>query len=74
MSKRRGRPPLKIKRVVIRTALTLYEGVDDDLIAFFENLSPRQYAAAIKQAMRAGIVTIAPQAADDDDLVDDFLV
>ncbi len=35
-------------------ALHLYEGEDDDLIAFFESLPPRKRRSGLKAALRAG--------------------
>jgi hypothetical protein len=49
-----GRPPLSEKTVVVRVALFLRPGEDDDLIEFFAPVPVRQRASAVKQALRSG--------------------
>lgn len=68
--RRRGRPKKEGKRYVFRLTLTLWEGEDDDLIAFFEALQPGQRAPALKQALRAGGITLQDAVEDDDDDLD----
>lgn len=53
-------------------ALHLYEGEDDDLIAFFDALPPRKRRAGLKAALRAGgMLTIhLEELADDDELLE----
>ncbi len=52
--------------------LTLREGEDDDLIAFFERIPERQRVRAIKLALRTGdLATLQSDIdAEDDSLVD----
>ena len=52
--------------------LTLREGEDDDLIAFFERIPERQRVRAIKLALRTGdLATLqSDMNAEDDSLVD----
>jgi hypothetical protein len=49
-----ARPTLQQAVIVIRTAISLRAEEDADLIAFFEQVPPRKFAAAIKTAMRSG--------------------
>ena len=49
-----GRPPLPEQTVVVRVALFLRPGEDDDLIAFFAPVPVRRRAGAVKQALRSG--------------------
>ena len=71
---KRGRPRKEGVRHVFRVTFTLWEGEDDDLIAFFLGLSPGQYATAIKQALRAGGILLTDPDEDEDDFdLDDFL-
>ena len=51
--------------------LTLREGEDDDLIAFFERIPERQRVRAIKLALRTGDLATLQ---NDMDAEDDFLV
>ena len=59
---RTGRPPLpKDQRPIrIETALRLYPGRDDELIAYFAAFKPGQYATAIKCALLAGSLVGLP--------------
>ena len=59
---RTGRPPLpKDQRPIrIETALRLYPGRDDELIAYFAAFKPGQYATAIKRALLAGALVGLP--------------
>lgn len=63
-----GRPPLPQRPVVVRVALRLRPGEDDDLIQFFEPVPVRLRAAAVKQALRSGKlqVNLAELPSDDD--------
>ncbi len=49
-----ARPRLPVPSVVIGLTLHLRPGEDDDLLAFFARIPPRQRAAALKSALRAG--------------------
>ena len=53
-------------------ALHLYEGEDDDLIAFFESLPPRKRRAGLKAALRAGGMQAVrvPDLEDDEEFVE----
>jgi hypothetical protein len=64
------RPRLAFESIVIRTAISLRPGEDDDLIAFFEKIPPRKFSAAIKTAMRSGSLLDfgAELGQDEDDL------
>jgi hypothetical protein len=53
--------------LVIRTAITLREGEDDDLIKAFNRVPPRKRAAFIKAAMRAGGIQVDIGGLPDDD-------
>lgn len=66
----RPRLDCRVQRFYIN--LTLREGEDDDLIAFFERIPERQRVKAIKLALRTGdLATLQDNVdADDDSLVD----
>ena len=49
-----GRPPRHGTRHIYHLKLYLWEGEDDDLIAFLEAIPPRRRAAALKTALRSG--------------------
>ena len=49
-----GRPPLAVAVQRIQLTLSLREGEDDDLIAFFARHPPRQRARAVVTALRQG--------------------
>lgn len=76
-----GRPTLaelEIERVVIRIALTLYEGEDDDLIEWFDSLDHGKRAHSVKIALRQGGMSANNNEAEfdefiSDDLLDDLL-
>ena len=65
---KRGRPKSGQTVKVIQVKLRLYEGGDDDLIAFFSHIPPRLRATMVKQALRSGVFT-APTT-DQDDMFD----
>jgi len=71
------RPALTSIAIVIRTAITLREGEDDDLIRAFQRVPPRKRASYIKAAMRAGGIQVnIDSLPDDSELVaslDNFL-
>jgi hypothetical protein len=53
-------------------ALHLYEGEDDDMIAFFESLPPRKRRAGLKAALRAGgMQTVRVEDLSDDEELED---
>ncbi len=52
-----GRPPTRIRPFVVRVALYLRPGEDDDLIAFFTPLPVALRASAVKQGLRSGRLT-----------------
>ncbi len=52
--RRRGRPPLAVKVHTIQVTLSLREGEDDDVLAFFACYPPRQRARALLMALRQG--------------------
>ncbi|MFO7537590.1 MAG: hypothetical protein R6X32_05970 [Chloroflexota bacterium] len=49
-----GRPSLDCEVHVIRIALSLRTGEDNDLIQWFESLPPRGRSAAVTAALRSG--------------------
>ena len=69
----RGRPPLPNPPIQIRLTLTLHEGIDDDLIEWFESIPNGQKALSIKVALRQGGMTLAKQDEEAEDLMDDDL-
>ena len=76
----RGRKKRDGERRQYEVKLYLWEGEDDDLIAFLEGLPPRKRAAGIKLALRSGGALADLQSADleedDDEMdfdLDDFL-
>ena len=62
MTRRQLAPPAQ----VVRTAITLREGEDDDLIAAFARVPARKYAAFIKQSMRSGALNVQIEGLPDD--------
>ena len=76
-----GRPSLAeldIKRVVIQTTLTLYEGEDDDLIEWFDSIPNGKRAHFVKIALRQGGMSSENDHQEfeefiSDDLLDDLL-
>ena len=76
-----GRPSLAeldIKRVVIQTTLTLYEGEDDDLIEWFDSIPNGKRAHLVKIALRQGGMSSENDHQEfsefiSDDLLDDLL-
>jgi hypothetical protein len=54
----RGRPPSAVKPIVVRVALYLYPGTDDDLIKFFDTLPVNVRSGATKQTLRSGHLQI----------------
>jgi hypothetical protein len=64
----RGRPPSRVKPIVVRVALYLRPGEDDDLIEFFAPIPIRLRSSALKHGLRAGCLTspIADLPSDED--------
>ena len=62
---KRGRPKLSQKVQVIQVKLRLYDGGDDDLIAFFTHIPPRLRAAMVKRALRSGMRETPSEKQDD---------
>ena len=54
MTAQRGRPAPPEPEVRVVVHLRLREGQDNDLIAFFASLPPRQRALRLKLALRSG--------------------
>ncbi len=76
----RGRKPKEGVCHTYELKLYLWEGEDDDLIAFFEGLPNRKRAAGTRMALRSGGALVDLKANDldeeDDDMdfdLDDFL-
>ena len=67
----RGRPPSRMKPVIVRVALYLRPGEDDDLIQFFAPIPVRLRTSALKQALRSGqLPTTLDDVPSDDDVTD----
>lgn len=66
-----ARPRLPVPSRLVNVKFHLRPGEDDDLIRFFADLPPRQRAAAVKVALRAGGMTQVTLAdlSDDEALV-----
>jgi hypothetical protein len=69
----RGRPPSSVKPIVVRVALYLRPGDDDDLIQFFSPLPLRLRSSALKQALRSGQLPTTLDEVPSDDEVEDAL-
>ena len=66
----RGRPPSRVKSIVVRVALTLRPGEDDDLIEFFAPIPIRLRSSAVKQALRSGrLISPITDLPSDEDIV-----
>ena len=70
---RRGRPRLEHPPRIVNLKLRLYEGIDDDLIAFFDSLPSGVMAGAVKQALRSGAATVVLDDLPDDDEIETAL-
>ena len=68
----RGRKPKIGVRRKYDIRLYLWEGEDNDIIAFLEGLPERKRAAGIKLALRSGSALANLQSADLDDEDDDL--
>ena len=66
-----GRPPLNIKRIRKKITLTLYEGVDDDLITWFEHIPKGQIANSVKTALRQGGMDYQQEEQIEEDFISD---
>ena len=71
---KRGRKKKAGVRHLYRISLPLWEGEDDDLIAFLEGLPSRKRAAGIKLALRSGgaLADLQPTDLNNDDEDLDF--
>ena len=70
MGSKRGRPKLDCKVHQIRFTLSLREGEDDDLLLFFADIPERRRAGALKNALRAGGISLNNGFAPDSDDLD----
>ncbi len=68
-----GRPRSLVQPVIVRVALYLRPGEDDDLIRFFEPVPVRLRAGAVKQALRSGKLQINLTDLPSDDDIEDAL-
>ncbi|MBT7071532.1 MAG: hypothetical protein HN855_06305 [Anaerolineae bacterium] len=68
----RGRKPKTGTCQEVQFKLYLWEGEDDDIIAFLEGLPERKRAAGIKLALRSGSALSNLHSADLDDEDDDL--
>jgi hypothetical protein len=69
----RGRPPSSVQPIIVRVALYLRPGEDDDLIEFFAPIPIRLRTSAVKQALRAGSLPTALNEVPSDAEVEDAL-
>ena len=69
----RGRTPASVQPIVVRVALYLRPGEDDDLIEFFAPIPIRLRASAVKQALRSGSLPTALNEVPTDNEVEDAL-
>jgi len=70
----RGRPTLTNPPTIVQVKLRLYDGEDNDLLAFFGRIPTGHRADAVKAALRSGQIG-AVEVADlpsDDDMLDDL--
>ena len=67
---KRGRPRLSQKAKIVQIKLRLYEGIDDDLTAFFTAIPFGLRTVLVKQALRSGIANSLPVAEKTDELID----
>ncbi len=70
---RGGRPKQDPPSVVVRLALTLRPGEDDDLLSFFQRVPAGLRPAAVKQALRNGAAAVDGGSACREDLLADAL-
>lgn len=75
---RGGRPPLTMTRIRKHFTLTLYEGIDDDLIAWFDSIQKGEIARSItacvplgKTALRQGGMSVVREDETSEDLMSD---
>ena len=68
---RGGRPPLTMTRIHKRFTLTLYEGIDDDLIDWFDSIPKGEIANSIKTALRQGGIILEQEEQIKEDLISD---
>lgn len=72
------RTKLVTRVIVVRTAITLREGEDDDLIAAFERVPARKRSAFIKAGLRTGTLPVDIGGLPDDaelvESLDNFLM
>lgn len=66
-----GRPPLTMTRIRKKVTLTLYEGIDDDLINWFDSIPKGEIANSIKTALRQGGITLEQEDENVEDLISD---
>lgn len=60
--------------VVVRTAISLREGEDDDLLEAFARVPPRKRSAFIKAGLRTGTLQVNIDGLPDDDELAESLV
>jgi len=70
----RGRPRRRKRPRTYNVKLVLYDGEDDDLIAYLDAAPVRRRAAAVKQAMRSGDIARLdlPDLPGDEEMIDAF--
>lgn len=68
---RGGRPPLTMTRIRKHFTLTLYEGIDDDLIAWFNSIRKGEIANSIKTALRQGGMSVVQEDEMNEELMSD---
>ena len=68
---RGGRPALTMTRIRKHFTLTLYEGIDDDLIAWFDSIQKGEIARSIKTALRQGGMSVVREDETSEELMSD---
>lgn len=66
-----GRPPLTMTRIRKKVTLTLYEGIDDDLIDWFNSIRRGEIANSVKTALRQGGIALEQEEQVSEELMSD---
>lgn len=68
---RGGRPPLTMTRIRKKLTLTLYSGIDDDLIDWFNSIPKGEIANSIKTSLRQGGIALEQEEPMSEELMSD---
>jgi hypothetical protein len=68
-----ARPRLETQSIIFQVKFRLRPGEDDDLIAFMQSIPERLRVAAVKQALRAGGMSVQLAELPSDDEVESAL-